>query len=169
MSPEALRRRLSTCADIHRHRRRPYVYGLALDRRLRLGGTGGIQKMRNLGIVVLGAALAGCASSSADIAPAYVSPVAYQSYTCQQLALEAQAISTRAATLSGAQDSQRTKDGVATAAAIVIFWPAAFLVGGDKQTAAELSQMKGQMVAVEQASIAKKCGIQFQGPRPPGT
>jgi len=71
--------------------------------------------------------------------------------------------------LSGAQDSQRTKDGVATAAAIVIFWPAAFFVGGDKQTAAELSQMKGQMVAVEQASIAKKCGIQFQGPRPPGT
>jgi hypothetical protein len=37
--------------------------------------------MRNLGIVVLGAALAGCASSSADIALAYVSPVAYQSYT----------------------------------------------------------------------------------------
>jgi hypothetical protein len=40
--------------------------------------------------------------------PAYASPVAYQSYTCPQLALEAQAISTRAATLSGAQDSQRT-------------------------------------------------------------
>jgi hypothetical protein len=40
--------------------------------------------------------------------------------------------------------------------------------GGDKQTAAELSQMKGQMVAVEQASIAKKCNIQFQG-KPPGS
>jgi hypothetical protein len=86
-----------------------------------------------------------------------------------KLALEAQAISTRAATLSGAQDKQRTNDGLATAAAVVIFWPAAFFVGGDKQTAAELAQMKGQMVAVEQASNAKKCGIQFQGPRPPGT
>jgi hypothetical protein len=85
----------------------------------------------------------------------------------QQLALEAQSISTRAATLSGAQDKQRTSDGLATAAAVVIFWPAAFFVGGDKQTAAELSQMKGQMVAVEQASIAKKCNIQFQGERPP--
>jgi hypothetical protein len=124
----------------------------------------GDHKMRNLGIVAPG----GCASSAADIAPAYVSPVAYQSYTCQQLALEAQAISTRAATFSGAQDSRRTKDGVATAAAIVIFWSAAFFVGGDKQTAAELAQVKGQMVAVEQASNAKKCGIQFQGPRPPG-
>jgi hypothetical protein len=125
--------------------------------------------MRKLGFAVLGAALGGCASSSADITPAYVSPVAYQTYTCQQLALEAQAISTRAATLSGAQDSQRTKDGWATAAAVVVFWPAAFFVGGDKQTAAELGQMKGQMVAIEQASIAKKCGIEFQGPRPPGT
>src|SRR5882757_192795 len=127
----------------------------------------GDHEMRNLGIVALAAALGGCASAASDIAPAYISPVAYQSYTCQQLALEAQAISTRAATLSGAQDSQRTKDGIATAAAVVIFWPAAFLVGGDKQTAAELSQMKGQMVAVEQASVAKKCNIQFQG-KPPG-
>jgi hypothetical protein len=55
--------------------------------------------MRIFGIVAFCAALGGCASSSADITPAYVSPVAYQSYTCQQLALEAQAISTRAATL----------------------------------------------------------------------
>jgi hypothetical protein len=125
--------------------------------------------MRVLTIAALGAALSGCASSSSDITPAYVSPVAYQTFTCQQLALEAQAISTRAAALSGAQDSQRTKDGLATAAAIVIFWPAAFFVGGDKQTAAELSQMKGQMVAIEQASIARKCGIEFQGQRPPGT
>jgi hypothetical protein len=54
--------------------------------------------MRILGIVALGAALGGCASSAADISPAYISPVAYQNYTCQQLALEAQAISTRAAT-----------------------------------------------------------------------
>src|SRR6266568_8790941 len=129
---------------------------------------GGQSKMRILGIVALGAALGGCASSASDIAPAYISPVAYQTYTCQQLALEAQAISTRAAALSGAQDSQRTKDGWTTAAAVVIFWPAAFFVGGDKQTAAELAQMKGQMVAIEQASIQKKCGIQFQG-KPPVT
>jgi hypothetical protein len=51
---------------------------------------------------------------------------------------------------------------------VVVFCPAAFFVGGDKQTAAELSQMKRQMVAVEQASIAKKCSVQFQG-KPPGT
>jgi hypothetical protein len=125
--------------------------------------------MRILGIVALAAALGGCASSAADITPAYVSPVIYQGYTCVQLGQEAQAVSARAAALSGAQDHQRTNDGLATAAAVVVFWPAAFFVGGDKQTAAELAQMKGQMVAIEQASIAKKCNIQFEGQRPPGT
>ena len=120
--------------------------------------------MRILGIVALCAALGGCASSSSEITPAYVSPVIYQGYTCKQLALEAQAVSTRAASLSGVQDSQRTKDQWTTAAAVVIFWPAAFLVSGDKQTAAELGQMKGQMVAIEQASIAKNCDIKLERP-----
>lgn len=124
--------------------------------------------MRVLGIAAFGVALAGCASSSQDISAAYVSPITYQNYTCQQLGMEAQAVSARAATLSGAQDSQRTKDTVATTAAVIIFWPAAFLVGGDKQTAAELGQMKGQLAAIEQASIMKKCNIQFQG-KPDGT
>jgi hypothetical protein len=41
--------------------------------------------MRILGIVALGAALGGCASSASDIAQAYVSPVAHQGYTCQQI------------------------------------------------------------------------------------
>jgi hypothetical protein len=111
---------------------------------------------------VIAAMLGACASSSNEIGAAYVSPVAYQSYNCQQLALEAQSVSARAVTLSGTQDSQRSKDQIATAAAIIVFWPAAFLVGGDKQTAAELSQIKGQMTAIEQASIARKCNIQFQ-------
>jgi hypothetical protein len=122
--------------------------------------------MRIFGIAALG----GCASSAADITPTYVSPITYQSFTCQQLGQETQAISARAAALSGAQDSQRTRDTVvATTAAVIIFWPAAFLVGGDKQTAAKLAQMKGQMIAVEQASIQKNCGIKFEGQRPPGT
>jgi hypothetical protein len=122
--------------------------------------------MRILGIVALGAALGGCASSSADVTPAYVSPVMYQAFTCPQLAQEAQAISQRAGMLSGAQDKQRTNDGLATAAAVVIFWPAAFFVGGDKQTAAELAQMKGQMVAIEQAANAKS-SFKARGGRAP--
>jgi hypothetical protein len=125
--------------------------------------------MRRVGTAACAAlALAGCASKSAEITPAYVSPVPYTNFNCQQLALEAQSISTRAAQLAGAQDDKRTHDQIATGVAIVVFWPAAFFVGGDGQVAAELAQMKGQMVAVEQASIQKKCNIQFQHAPPPG-
>jgi hypothetical protein len=125
--------------------------------------------MRFYWVPIIAVVLGGCASASSDITASYVSPVMYQQYTCPQLAMEAQGISQRAAALSGAQDQKRTNDTIATTAAVIIFWPAAFFVGGDKQTAAELAQMKGQMVAIEQASVMKKCGIQFQGQRPPGT
>jgi hypothetical protein len=129
---------------------------------LKLLAFGNMKVTRVLAVSVVAPTMCACASSSSEIGATYVSPVAYQSYNCQQLALEAQSVSARAATLAGTQDSQRSKDQIATAAAIVVFWPAAFLVGGDKQTAAELAQMKGQMNAIEQASIAKKCNIQFQ-------
>ena len=76
--------------------------------------------------------------------------------------MEAQAISAKAAELAGAQDQKRTNDQIATGVAIVVFWPAAFLVGGDGQVAAQLAQLKGQLSAIEQASIQKKCGIQFR-------
>jgi hypothetical protein len=119
-------------------------------------------------VAVLAAlSLAGCASSAADVTPSYVSPIQYQTYTCPQLAAEAQRVSAAATAASGAQDSQRTKDALATTAAVIVFWPAAFFVQGDKQNAAQLAQLKGQMDAIQQESIAKKCNIQFQTTPPP--
>jgi hypothetical protein len=53
-----------------------------------------------------------------------------------------------------------------TGAAIVLFWPAAFFVKGDGQTAAELGRLKGEFEAIEQASIQKNCGLRFQRAAP---
>ena len=114
------------------------------------------------------AALCGCASKSSEISASYVSPVQFQSYTCQQLAMEASAISQRAAIVSGAQDAKRSNDAVATGVAVVVFWPAAFLVGGDGPQAAELANLKGQMVAIEQAANMKRCAVQSEA-EPPQT
>ncbi|MET0745581.1 MAG: hypothetical protein ABWY78_19580 [Microvirga sp.] len=114
--------------------------------------------------VILASSLlaAGCASRSDEVSAAYVSPVMYQSYSCRELSQEAQRVSAAAATAAGVQDSQRTQDTVATTAAVVIFWPAAFFVGGNNARTAELANLKGQMQAIEQASIQKKCGIAFR-------
>ncbi len=107
-------------------------------------------------------ALAGCATSPKDIAPAYVSPVLYQNLSCQQLAGEAARVSQAAAAASGQQSAQQGRDAAAVAVGMVLFWPALFFVGGDKGNAAEIARLKGEMQAIEQANIAKGCGIKFQ-------
>jgi hypothetical protein len=109
-------------------------------------------------------AIAGCASRSDNIAAAYVSPTAYASWKCDQIRDEASRLSARAAQVSGAQDAKATNDAVATGVGVVLFWPALFFIKGDSTTAAELSRLKGEMDAIEQVSIQKRCGVTFQKP-----
>jgi hypothetical protein len=66
--------------------------------------------------------------------------------------------------------SEGNNDAVVTGVALVVFWPAAFMLSGDGPTAAELSRLKGEMEALESVSIQKNCGIKFtRQPEPPPT
>lgn len=112
-------------------------------------------------------ALGGCASRPDDISAAYVSPLPYQQLTCEQLAIEAQRVSTSAVAAAGAQNQQASNDAVATAIGVVVFWPALFLIKGDNSKAAEVARLKGEMQAIEQASLAKQCDIRFKGAATP--
>ena len=121
----------------------------------------------SVGIAALmGCALAGCATQPDNIAAAYVSPHQYQSFSCAQLREEASRVSSRAIQVTGAQQSKATSDAVAMGVGLVLFWPSLFFIKGDGTTAAEVARLKGEMDAIEQASIAKKCGIQFQRAAP---
>lgn len=106
--------------------------------------------------------LAGCASNPDNISASYISPVQYDGYSCQQLRAEASRLSVRAAEVTGAQSSKASGDAVAMGVGLVLFWPSLFFIKGDGTTAGEVARLKGEMDAVEQASIAKKCGIKFQ-------
>jgi len=112
-------------------------------------------------------ALGACAKKSENVAAAYVSPLAYEQFNCRQLVGEAERVSQRSAELSGVQDRKRTGDIVATTAAIIVFWPAAFLVSGDDAQTAELARLKGEFEAIQKVSIQKGCGIQFESRPPP--
>ena len=94
--------------------------------------------MRWVLLAVAMAALTGCATYSEKITPTYVSPVLYENLNCRQIAEEATRVSARAAEAAGAQDAQANRDNAVTAAAIIVFWPAAFFVGGDRQNATEV-------------------------------
>ena len=104
----------------------------------------------------------GCASSSNDVRPQYVSHLQYQNLSCQQIGAEAQRVSRRVAEVSGVQDEKATSDAVVTGVALVIFWPAAFFVKGDGPTAAELGRLKGEFEALEKVAIEKRCGLEFR-------
>ncbi len=113
--------------------------------------------------------LAGCAKDANQVGATYISPVLYENYTCPQLTEEAQRVSSRAAQASGVQDQKATNDKIAMGVGLVIFWPALLFTKGNDETTAELARLKGQMDAIEQESIRKKCGITFQHapPAPP--
>lgn len=114
-------------------------------------------------LAVVYMAAMGCAKRSEDVAASYVSPLQYQQYTCAQLAGEGARVSQRAAELAGVQDSKRTKDKIATTAAVIVFWPAAFMVSGDDAQTAELARLKGEFNTIQQVSVQKNCGTRFEG------
>jgi hypothetical protein len=116
----------------------------------------------NILVLAFGAAISGCASHADQITGSYTSPLQYQNYTCAQIGEEAQRISARVTQLSGIQDQKAANDAIATTAAVIIFWPAAFLVGGNDQNTAELARLKGEFEAMEKVSVQKNCGIQFR-------
>ena len=118
-------------------------------------------------VVACGVAVAGCAKDADQVGATYFSPVLYENYTCPQLAEEAQRVSSHAAQASGVQDQKATNDKVAMGVGLVIFWPALLFTKGNDENTAELARLKGQMDAIEQAAIKKRCGISFQHAPPP--
>lgn len=119
-------------------------------------------KLRTLGAICALISLAACAEKSDQIAPAFVSPTLYQSMNCSQLTFEAQSILNRANQAAVAQDKKASNDAIATGVGVVLFWPALFMIKGDGAQAAELSRLKGEIVAIQQAGNQKNCRIQVQ-------
>jgi hypothetical protein len=112
-------------------------------------------------VVAMAVILAGCASKSAEISPNFVSPVLYQNYTCQQLGAEAQTVSQQAAIATGQQDKIHDEDVAKTTVGVILFWPVLLFNKGDGPAAANVANLKGQMQAIQQASVQKQCGFQF--------
>lgn len=112
-----------------------------------------------IGTALVAASVSGCASNSREIAAAYVSPLAYNGYSCPQLAAELQRISSRVQQVSGTVDDRASNDSVAMGVGMILFWPALFFMKGDGPEAQELARLKGEYEAVNQAAIRNNCGM----------
>jgi len=101
--------------------------------------------------------LAGCATAGKDVAATYVSPMQYSSYDCDQLRQELARINGRVGQLTGRLDEAASNDKAILIGGGLLFWPALFARGGTKQQEAELSRLKGEYDALQQAGTSKKC------------
>ena len=99
---------------------------------------------------------AGCATKSDNIKADYVSPLAYQSYDCDQVGQEMLRVDRRVSEIAAQQDSTATKDKVVIGASLV-FWPALFLMAAGEDHKKEIARLKGESDALEKVAITNHC------------
>jgi hypothetical protein len=105
--------------------------------------------------------LSACAIGPQDIPAESVSPATYDSFSCEQLAAEAERVSARATALASGEVPPASGKP-ATSVDMVFPFPLVFVVKAESPAAAEIGRLKGEMNAIEQASHARKCSITFR-------
>jgi outer membrane murein-binding lipoprotein Lpp len=120
--------------------------------------------MKAIAAAVAVCLLAGCATSSKDVTAAYIHPLKFKFHDCEQLAQEAHRVSGRARELAPRVDQAANNDAMLTGVGMILFWPALLFLGRNEQQEAELSYLKGQADAIQEAGIARKCHGFMQQP-----
>lgn len=114
-----------------------------------------------IAVVLMG----GCASHPDKIDAAYVSPLKYQGYDCDQVAMEMDHVGNRTTKLHSRLKAERDADNWQMGVGLILFWPTLFLLeGGDGPEAAEYAQLKGEYEALRETSVQKKCTIAHKSP-----
>ena len=111
---------------------------------------------KSITALTLAATMAGCAATPDSIPAAYVSPTAYNGQSCSQLNAAAAQLNARLATATGQQTEQANNDAAMTAVSLILFWPAAFFIGGNDQSPA-IAQMRGEAEAIRSAAMNRGC------------
>lgn len=101
---------------------------------------------------LVAAVLAACAQKPEAVAPAYVSQVSYQDWTCKQLAEEEVRLNEAYTTAAAQQNQARSND---IAGVILIGLPVSSLSGGN--VAPQIASIKGQQEAVRKTMTTKDC------------
>lgn len=124
--------------------------------------------MKNSALILLGAAvLVGCASQPDDISTAYVSPLKYKNYDCDQLAVEMDHVSRRTTDLYFSLKGDADNDAAQMGVGLILFWPTLFfLEGGDGPEASEYAQLKGEYEALRTTAVEKECAMEDMPPSP---
>jgi C-terminal processing protease CtpA/Prc len=109
--------------------------------------------MKNSFVVLslfIAALISGCATAPENIAPSYVSHIAYMQYSLEELSQEQARLQAAVSTSSDAQRKARSND---TMGVIFLGLPVSSLSGSNQ--ASNLARLKGELEAVQKAIILK--------------
>lgn len=109
-----------------------------------------------LKLTVCAPLLVGCAQFPKDVDMKYVSPILYERYSCAELAVMATRLSGAVGQLAGKQSERAAHD----ATIVAVGWP--IFLKGDTPLTGELSRLKGEAFAVQQAANNNNCGLDIR-------
>ena len=109
----------------------------------------------------------GCATSPDEMSSAYVSPLIYKNYDCDQLIMESDRISRRVQSMHAKLDQRADDDAAKMTIGLILFWPTLFFLDGDSDGVIEYKRLKGESEAVHQAAVAGKCDLRLLAPMKP--
>lgn len=123
------------------------------------------EKMKKIVTIVCIAILTACASNPDKIDAAYISPLKYKDYDCDQIALEMDYVEQRTNKLYQRLKAERNADNWQMGIGLIVFWPTLFLLeGGDGPEVAEYASLKGEYEALRSNSVQRKCAISTRSP-----
>lgn len=105
----------------------------------------------------------GCAASPDSIEARYVSPNAYQNWTCNQLVDERTRLSKEVQRVSGLQRENANADAAMMAVGLVVLWPVLFGLAATKDRKDELGHLKGEYEAVDLSIKSRQCTMPSPG------
>lgn len=104
--------------------------------------------------------LAACASNPDKIKAQYISPMIYQSYTCEQLVSEHQRLIGHLNQAYDVQKKTSDRDDAKVGVGLILFWPTLFFTSGDGASATEYARLKGEFNALEEAFVKASCSTE---------
>jgi hypothetical protein len=109
--------------------------------------------------------ISGCATQPSNVAASHVSSLKYDSVDCKRLGIEAADVEAKLSTVTGSLQSKANTDAVLVGASLLL-WPLLFgtMATGGKAEEQELARLKGEKIAIEQASLVKNCGVLIRDP-----
>jgi hypothetical protein len=114
---------------------------------------------------IIGSIISGCATQPSNVVATHVSSLKYDAVDCRRLGMEAADVEAKLSSTTASLQSKANTDAILVGASLIL-WP--FLLGtmatGGKAEEQELARLKGEKIAIEQASLNKNCGIKIKEP-----